>query len=294
MGAYLRPNSLAEALEALAHAPLTPLAGGTDVYPAQANLAAWNRAPDPDILDVSALGELRGIDDTGDAWRLGALTTWTEAIEAVEAGRLPACFRGLSLAARTVGGVQIQNRGTLAGNLCNASPAADGVPPLLSLDAEVDLASAQGRRRLPLSDFVLGNRQTARRPDELLVALHVPKPSQPARATFLKLGARRYLVISIVMVAAVLEEAPDGTVAAARVAVGSCSAAAQRLRALEAELAGRPCDATLAAAVRAEHLGPLSPIDDVRGTADYRIESALALVRRALSELAAPLQEAAE
>ncbi|WP_119167872.1 FAD binding domain-containing protein [Algihabitans albus] len=280
MGVYIRPSTLSQALDALAERPYTPLAGGTDVYPAQANLAAWNRAPDLDILDISALPDLCGMEETPEGWRLGALTTWTEAIE----GSLPACFDGLRMAGRTVGGRQIQNRGTLAGNLCNASPAADGVPPLLALDCEVELASKAGRRRLPLSDFILGNRSTARRHDELLVALLVPKPRRPARSTFLKLGARSYLVISIVMVAATLE-VDAGTVTAARLAVGSCSAAAQRLPDLEAALLGKPCDAALAAVVKTDHLGLLSPIDDVRGSADYRRDTALTLVRRALLDL---------
>ncbi len=283
MGVYLRPASLAEALDALASGSLTPLAGGTDLYPAQANLAAWNQAPDLDLLDISALPELRGVAEREDRWRLGALTIWSELLEA----GLPDWFEGLRLAAREVGGRQIQNRGTLAGNLCNASPAADGVPALLALDAEVELASRAGSRRLPLAEFLLGNRRTARRPDELLVAIEIPKPAAPARATFLKLGARRYLVISIVMVAATLEVA-DGRVTAARVAVGSCSAVARRLPALEAALRGRPCDASLAEAVTADHLAELSPIDDARATAGYRSEAAVTLVRRALETLAAP------
>lgn len=281
MGVYLRPGALAEALEALAERSLTPLAGGTDLYPTQANLAAWNRAPDLDILDISALPELRGIEERGDRWRLGALTTWTELLEA----GLPGWYDGLRLAAREVGGRQIQNRGTLAGNLCNASPAADGVPPLLALDARVELAGRGGRRQLPLADFLLGSRRTARRADELVVALEVPKPAAPARSTFLKLGARRYLVISIVMVAATLE-VEDGRIAAARLAVGSCSAAARRLPELEAALSGRPCDASLAETVAPEHLAALSPIDDARASAAYRGEAALVLVRRALASLA--------
>src|SRR3546814_5531922 len=104
-------------------------------------------------------------------------------------------------------------------NLCNASPAADGVPPLLALEAEVELASRDGLRRLALDAFILGNRKTARRPDELVTAIIVPKPSGRARSRFLKLGARKYLVISIVMVATLLDLDDDGRVAKARVAV---------------------------------------------------------------------------
>lgn len=180
--------------------------------------------------------------------------------------------------------MQIQNRATLAGNLCNASPAADGVPPLLTLDASVELASAEGVRTLPLSEFILGNRKTARRPDELMTAILVPKPAYPARSAFLKLGARKYLVISITMVAGLLE-VKDGRVAAARIAVGACSAVAQRLPALEAALVGQTAGPGLAGLAAEEHLAGLAPIDDIRADAGYRQDAALVLVKRCLAEL---------
>ncbi len=277
MGSYLRPTELGEALAALAAGPRIVLAGGTDYYPARVD-----RPLEDELLDITALPGLRRIADAGDHWRIPALATWTDLIEA----KLPPLFDGLKLAAREVGGVQIQNAGTLCGNLCNASPAADGTPNLLALDATVELSSRQGTRRLGVSEFVLGNRRTARRPDELVIALLVPKPKAAARSTFLKLGARRYLVISIVMVAAVVELDGDSRIAAARVAVGACSAAPQRLPALEAALAGQPLGAALAAVAADAHLAPLSPIDDVRGTAAYRREAALLLLRRALAGLA--------
>ena len=277
MSLYARPRRIDEALAALAAGTRVIVAGGTDYYPARVG-----RPLDDAVLDITDLAELRAITDTGDAWRIGALATWTDLIEA----GLPPMFDGLVLAAREVGGVQIQNAGTIVGNLCNASPAADGIPNLLALDTRVELAGAAGTRSLSIPAFVLGNRRTARRPDELVTALVVPKPRHPARATFLKLGARKYLVISIAMVAAVLETAPDRRVAAARVAVGACSAVACRLPALEAALAGRALDATLADAVAPAHLAPLAPIDDVRGTAAYRQDAALTLVRRALAQLA--------
>ena len=282
--AYLRPMSVEEAVRALAArppaSPLAVLAGGTDHYPAR--VGPWNdpRAGE-DILDISALGALRGIAATAEGWRIGALTTWTEVIRA----DLPPLFDGLKLAAREVGGPQVQNRGTLGGNLCNASPAADGVPPLLTMDASVELRSAGGARTLALGDYVLGNRKTARRADELLAAVIVPRPRGEARGDFLKLGARRYLVISIVMAAGVIERAAGGTVASARIAVGACSAAAQRLGDLERELCGAKIDADLARRVAPRHLAVLSPIDDVRGSAEYRREAALALLRRLLGRL---------
>jgi CO/xanthine dehydrogenase FAD-binding subunit len=278
MPSYLRPETVDEALRALAAAPLIVVAGGTDFYPARVG-----KPLDDDVLDITRLRGLRGMSETPAHYRIGALTTWTEMIEAA----LPPWFDGLKKAAREVGGVQIQNAGTVAGNICNASPAADGVPALMSLDAAVELSAARGTRTVPLGAFITGNRKTVRRADEIVTAILVPKPHHPAVATFLKLGARRYLVISIVMVAAMLERAADGTVAAARVAVGSCAAVAQRLPALEAALAGRLAASRLGALVRPEHLAPLAPIDDVRGSADYRKDAALTLVRRALDELGA-------
>ncbi|TBR26557.1 MAG: xanthine dehydrogenase family protein subunit M, partial [Reyranella sp.] len=179
-----------------------------------------------------------------------------------------------------------QNAGTIAGNICNASPAADGVPALLALDSEVELASRHGTRRIPLSAFITGVRKTELRPGELVVALHVLRPLNDARSAFLKLGARRYLVISIAM-ASVVVEVENGKVAAARIAVGACSPVAQRLPDLEQALTGARFDARLGERVAASHLAPLSPIDDVRGSAGYRSDVALVLLRRLLSKVAA-------
>jgi CO/xanthine dehydrogenase FAD-binding subunit len=276
MGTYLRPASLESALAALAARPLAILAGGTDFYPARVG-----RVVEDDVLDITAVAELRGIREANGRIRIGAATTWTELIEAP----LPRQLDGLKLAAREVGGVQIQNAGTIAGNLCNASPAADGIPALLALDAEVELRAASRSRTVPLGAFVLGNRKTVCAPDELVTAVLVPKWSERARSTFLKLGARRYLVISIAMVAAALDVAADGTIVRCGIAVGACSAAARRLEALEKELLGRRLAPELAALVSARHLAPLAPISDVRGTAEYRSDAAVTLVRRALAQL---------
>lgn len=283
MGRFLRPHHLDDALGALASGGWTVLAGGTDHYPARVV-----EQRDEDVLDITGIAALRGIADAGDHWRIGALTTWSELADA----DLPAAFDGLRAAAREVGGVQIQNRGTIGGNLCNASPAADGVPPLMSLDASVELMSAAGSRRLPLDRFIRANRRTDRRPEELLAAIRVPKPRHAARSAFLKLGARRYLVISIAMVAGVIE-IDRGTVAAARIAVGACSAVASRLPALEAALVGRAVDGGLADLVEPDHLDTLAPIDDVRANKAYRRDAALVLVRRCLSALAGERRERA-
>ncbi len=229
-------------------------------------------------MDITGIREIRGISHAGDYIRIGGLTTWTEVVQTP----LLRCFNALKAAAREIGSVQIQNRGTVAGNLCNASPAADGVPPLLAMDAEVELVSAAGTRRLPLSDFITGNRKTRRRTDEILTAVLVPRQLDDAASVFLKLGARKYLVISISMVAAILKMGESGHVTDARVVVGSCSAVARRLFDLERDLVGHAATADIGALARAEHLRSLSPIDDVRATAEYRRDASLTLVRRAL------------
>ena len=289
MTAYRRPGTLAEALALLAEAETPPLllAGGTDVYPARAAAAAWGRAGTRAVLDVSGIAGLAGIADGGDHHWIGAGVTWAALREAP----LPGWLDGLRAAAAKVGGAQVQNRGTLVGNLCNASPAADGVPPLLALDATVELASARGMRLVPLGDFILGNRRTALAPDEMAVAVRVPKAGPAAVSDFGKLGARAYLVISIVMVAAVIE-APGGRIGRARLAVGACSAVARRLAGLEAALEGLPL-AEAARVVQPAHLAGLAPIGDIRATAGYRQEAALVLVRRLLARLATPLRVAA-
>lgn len=249
------------------------LSGGTDFFPALGDRPAPDR-----VVDISGLTGIKGITVEADHIRIGGLTTWSEVV----AAPLPRCFDALKSAAREIGGIQIQNRGTVAGNLCNASPAADGVPPLLALDAEIELVSASGKRRVSLADFIVGNRKTLRRPDEILANIFVPRTLEDAASVFLKLGARRYLVISIAMVAVLVKTDSAGRVAAARVAVGSCSAAAQRLNALEHALVGALARSGLGALVLPEHVAQLSPISDVRATATYRNDAALTLIRRAL------------
>ncbi len=276
MGSYLRPRAIEDALSLLAEGQRTILAGGTDYYPARVS-----QPLDDDILDISALPGLAGVTNEGGYLRIGALTRWSELVRS----ELPSAFDGLKIAARQVGGAQIQNAGTICGNVCNASPAADGIPNLRVLDAEIELRSIAGARRVPVADFVIGNRVTGRRADELVTAVLVPVPPETARSTFLKLGAREYLVISIAMVAALIVPAADGTVAEARIAVGACSPFAQRLPALEAALAGMPFDGDLDAVPESAHLAALSPIDDIRAAAEYRLDAVLTLLRRALREL---------
>ncbi|MBI2782063.1 MAG: FAD binding domain-containing protein [Chloroflexi bacterium] len=281
--AFLRPTRLEDAIGALGSggpsgAGWVVVAGATDHYPARVG-----RAPVEDVLDVTAIGGLRGAAAVDGGWRIGALTTWTDLVEA----DLPPLFDALRAAALAVGGQQIQARATVVGNVCNASPAADGMPNLLALDALVELASVRGPRRVPIGEFVTGNRRTVRAADELVTGLFIPAPLDGAtvRSAFEKLGSRAYLVISIAMVAAVVEVGADGLIARARVAVGACSEVAQRLTALEADLVGLRAHASTAGVARAAHVAALSPIDDVRGSAAYRRDAALTLVRRALEQV---------
>lgn len=272
---YARPDSLDDALALLAAGGRTVLAGGTDLYVRHADRGLPGR-----VVDITAIAGLAGISRTADHWRIGAATTW-RAIAADTT--LPPAFDGLRAAAREVGGWQVQNAATIAGNLVNASPAADGVPPLLTLEAQLELRSLETVRQVPLAAFVTGSRRTALGPGELVTAVLVPHTAARGRAAFLKLGARRHLVISIVMVAARLEL--DGErIASAAVAVGACSPVARRLDAVEAVLAGATRDTAVARIGRAEVASALQPIDDVRGTAAYRLDAAVELVRRAVGQ----------
>lgn len=269
---YAKPQSTDEALALLSERRWRIIAGGTDFYPAQGT-----RPLTDDVLDINGLDDLRGIAETDEHIVVGARTTWTDILNS----DLPPAFAALKLAAREVGSVQIQNTGTVAGNLCNASPAADGVPPLMTLDAAVELRSATGRHVLPLRDFILGNRQTARKPDELLTAVLVPTASTEGTSHFVKLGARRYLVISIAMAAARLVLERDRITEAA-IAVGACSAVAMRLSGLETLLRGSTV-ADAGPAIADYGFAELSPIDDVRATASYRRDAAREMVARAVA-----------
>ncbi|WP_121062606.1 FAD binding domain-containing protein [Chachezhania antarctica] len=269
--AYLSPTELTDALAALRDGQAKVIAGGTDVFPAMAR----GKGPAA-FLDVTRIAGLTSITSDDGGTRIGAAVSWS----AIVAADLPPAFDALKEAAREVGSIQIQNAGTIAGNICNASPAADGVPALLALDARVEIASAdRGVRVLPLADFLLGVRKTALEADELVTAVLVPPQPDGMGSAFAKLGSRRYLVISITMTAANILLDREGAIAEARIAVGACSAVARRLPDLERALIGQRPDA---ADVLAEHLGPLSPIDDVRGSAAYRLDVVQEQCRRAI------------
>lgn len=273
MSSYARPAGMREALELLSARPCRVLAGGTDLYPLTgAELGG-------DVLDLTALSDLRGIRTDPGGLRIGACTSWSEIAETP----LPAALAGLQAAARQIGGRQVQNSGTIGGNLCNASPAADGVPPLLVLEAEVELVSPRGSRRMALADFLLGPRRTALAAGEILAAVILPDSALRGTSTFLKLGARAYLVISITM-AALRWELEGGRFRRLSLAVGACSPTARRLHGLEAALTGLPPSEAAARVTEAALSADLAPIDDIRATGAYRLTAAAELLRRGLRE----------
>ncbi|WP_170464843.1 FAD binding domain-containing protein [Ruegeria arenilitoris] len=269
---YLTPSTLDDAFKLLTTHDLAIVAGGTDFFPSRQSHELCI-----DILDITRIVGLSGIGFTENRWKIGAATSWTDIARA----DLPCAFRGLQMAALEVGSLQIQNSGTIAGNLCNASPAADGVPPLLTLEASVELGSARGFREVPLSDFITGVRQTLVASDEIVTAIYLPAPPDGAIGHFEKLGARRHLAISITMTAAIIDLDARGRISCARIAAGAASAVAQRLEALEKDLIGQNPKTV---EVLPRHLAPLSPIDDVRGDADFRLEAVAEQCLRAIKE----------
>jgi CO/xanthine dehydrogenase FAD-binding subunit len=276
---FLQPRSLPEALAAKAELPeAVPIAGGTDVM-VELN---FDRSRPSVVLDLSRVGELAGWDPDDGRLRVGAGTTYTGAI--AELNRL---LPGLAIAARTVGSPQIRNRGTIGGNLGSASPAGDCHPPLLAMDAEVEVASQRGGRRIPIGEFFTGPKQSALRPDELICAVHVPAATGPQQ--FAKIGTRNAMVIAVCSFALALDPEQG------RVGTGIGSAGPTPLRAPEAErflegvlqdegLWGSRAPVGEAAAARFGELvaAAARPIDDVRGTAAYRVHALGVLARRTL------------
>lgn len=266
---YHVPDTLEQALGILSESPAQVVAGCTDFFP--------SKPPgrlDHALIDLTRINGLRGITRHKDGWRIGATTTWTDIVIA----DLPAAFDGLKQAAREVGSVQIQNTGTIAGNICNASPAADGVPALLTLDAEVEIASTKNLRRVPLADFILGVRKVDLEPNEIVTAIMIPEIPDDICAAFEKLGSRKYLVISIVMTSAMVRIS-GGKIDQARIAVGACSPVAQRQPKIERYLVGKPVSEIV---VEETMLTGLSPIDDVRGDAIFRTEAVCEQVQRTI------------
>jgi CO/xanthine dehydrogenase FAD-binding subunit len=273
------PASLEAAYRLLADGgdPWRPVAGGTDLL---VQIAGELGPPPERVLDIWGLDELRGIALDGDELVIGALTTYTELRQSALVNEL---LPALAAAAGTIGAAQIQNRGTVGGNLVNASPAGDTLPIWLVTDALIVLGSAEGERPVAAESFFTAYRETARRDDELVLRIRVPLlPRRHVR--FRKVGTRRAQAISKVVLAVSWLTADDGAWRDARVALGSVAATPVRALATEAALDGHhPVRETADSAVAALE-GEIHPIDDVRSTADYRRLVAGRVLRRLLRE----------
>ncbi len=278
------PRDLAEAYAALTgasvDAPARPIAGGTDLMVA---LTGELGEPPASVVDLWAIEALRGVAIDGDSLSLGALTTYTDI------RRSPLCLEhvpALVDAAATIGAAQIQNRGTLGGNIANASPAGDTLPILLAADAVFVLGSSRGERQVQAASFWTGYRQTALAADELLLRVLIPLATD-REVRFRKIGTRRAQSISKVVIAVAWRSAPlppRSPWRDVRVALGSVAATPIRARATEAALEGKPPTPETADLAAETLAGELSPIDDVRSTAEYRRVVAARVVHRIVRE----------
>ncbi len=271
MTEWIRPASVDDALAArAAHPDSTLLAGGTDL------MVGDNIGAPPGVIDLFGLDGLTGIADADGGVRIGAAATFADILASeLVAERAPL----LAAAAREIGALQIQARGTIGGNVGTSSPVGDSLPALMALDAVVELASSQGRRELPYADFCTGYRTTALAADELIVAVRIP-PTDGLRQFWRKVGTRRAQSISKVAMAAAAR-LDGGAIVHVRIAFAAVKE--RPVRALETERAiiGGWNPDSVAAAVAKD----ISPIDDVRSTADYRSAVAANLVRRFLTWL---------
>ena len=255
----LSPRSLKEALQMLQdERSLVPLAGCTDLYVAM-NFGTLQATR---FLNLWRLDRLRGIDSLNGVIRIGALTTFTQIIESALVRRH---LSMLASAARQIGGVQIQHRGTIGGNVANASPAGDSLPVLAAAQANIELQSLRGTRLVPIAEFYTGYRTSVAAPDELIVALHIPRPR--GRQWFRKVGTRQAQAISKVVMAGIGGDAP-------RIAIGSVGPTVLRLPKTEQALASGSSIAEAQALLRHE----IMPIDDIRSTAAYRRDVAANLL----------------
>lgn len=274
MTAYIRPRTMAEALETrAAHPDWMVLAGGTDLM-----VDAPHKPVPAGILDLWRFAPITAItvDDRGVT--IGAGATW------LEVGRHPVIAQRLSplaLAAREVGALQIQARGTLGGNVGNSSPVGDSLPALLALDMQLEVASVRGTRTVPYHGWCTGYRKTQLAADELIVAAHVPFPAAGTHLAWRKVGTRRAQSISKVMGAAAIR-LDGGVISQARVAMGAVADRPLRITAVESAVVGLT-PAAAAAAARDAMRASITPIDDIRSTASYRLTVAENLVARFFS-----------
>jgi xanthine dehydrogenase small subunit len=269
---YLRPKTLDEAVALrAAHPDWIVLAGGTDL------MVNANHRPAPlGILDLWALAELRGITESDGSLKIGAATPW---LDVVEDRRVAKHAPILASAAREIGALQIQARGTIGGNIGTSSPVGDSLPVLLALDAELELRSPGGTRTVAYRDFCTGYRKTLLAADELIASVTIPAQHAEARQHWRKVGTRRAQSISKVMAAAVLR-VEKGRFVEARIGLGAVADRPIRATAVEQVLLGAAPSEPTAAAAAAALAGAIKPISDVRSTAAYRLQVVQNVIKR--------------
>ncbi|HEY0547636.1 MAG TPA: xanthine dehydrogenase family protein subunit M [Pyrinomonadaceae bacterium] len=272
------PRDLADALALLANEPgvWRPFAGGTDLMVLfEAGLLAHKK-----FVSIWNLTELKGIEASDEHVTLGGLTTYTEV---QRSSILREEFPMLCQAARETGGIAIQNRGTLAGNIANASPAGDSPPALIVYDAEVELVSTAGARTVSYADFHTGYKQTVMRADELISRIRLPRKTKGLRQYYRKVGTRKAQAISKVCFAGAIRMEAD-EVGDVRVALGSVAPTVVRCRRTEEVLRGQRLESEVINAAREELMKEIVPIDDIRSTADYRLRVAANLLAEFLNK----------
>ena len=256
---------------------LSVIAGGTDLMV----LMNARKLDAREFLDIWGVDELRGISDEGPSLRIGALTTYSQLIQSP---LIQQYAPALVAASRTIGAVQIQNRGTIGGNIVNASPAGDSLPVLAASDADVEIGSIRGSRRVPFSEFYKGYRQTVLQPDELVLNVSLPKLKADEHDFFIKVGTRRAQAISKVVMSA-RAQSVDGLIESIRIGIGSVAPTVIRARDTEALLAGRPISRGLIEKARLEIAREIKPINDLRSTEHYRRVVTANLLARLLQRL---------
>jgi CO/xanthine dehydrogenase FAD-binding subunit len=280
----ISPQALGEALDLLSRDNnWKPFAGGTDLMV----LLEAGKLPHRNYLNIRNLKELKGIEVTDEWITLGALTTYSEVLSQPTLVRE---FPMLCQAAAETGGIAIQNRGTLGGNIVNASPAADSPPALLAYDAELEMVSKDGDRRIPYSQFHSGYKQMDLRPGELLRAIHLPRSTKQLTHYYRKVGTRKAQAISKVCFAAV-GSLKNGEVETVRIALGSIAPIPLRCLKTEDSLVGRAIPQDTIARAKATLAEEISPIDDLRSTKNYRLKVSLNLLEDFLIKLSVPSQE---
>lgn len=275
----IAPRSLKDALAKLQAQPgvFRPFAGGTDLMV----LLEAGHLEHKKFLNIWGFEELEKIRLTSTRVSIGALTTYSQIRRSPTLSRE---FPLLGAAASETGAIAIQNRGTLGGNIANASPAADTPPALLAYNAEIELISSRGTRRVPYSEFHTGYKKTAMRPDELVCRVHLLRETGGLLHYYRKVGTRKAQAISKVCLAGVLGVSPQGVIAYARIAIGSVAATPLRCLRTEAALVGRPLEPALVQHARKAIMSEIKPLDDIRSTAEYRLRVAGNLLEEFLAQ----------